>query len=301
MSGKDFSVSVPASTANLGPGFDSIGLALDLYMTVHVTRASAWSVEYLTESYRSLSGASDNLLVTTIRYTADRYGREMPAAKLQVATDIPLGRGLGSSASAIAAGIEIADRLLALELPMHEKLVIGTELEGHPDNISASLLGGLTISHWDGKELAISHIKDVDIAAIILVPPVEFLTAESRGLLPEKLPYAAAIRSSAAANVFSAAVAGGDWKTAGRMMENDQFHEPFRKGRFSDFDDIRAVCRANGAYGSAISGAGPSLFIAVEPGRELELASVLKEKYPHYECLVAKPARCGIRSCEGVV
>lgn len=301
MSMKGFSVSVPASTANLGPGFDSIGLALDLYMAVHVTKASAWSVDYLTESYQFLSGASDNLLVTTIQYTADRYGKELPPAKLEVATDIPLGRGLGSSASAIAAGIEIADRLLALELSMQEKLVIGTELEGHPDNISASLLGGLTISHWDGKELAISHIKDVDIAVIILVPPVEFLTAESRGLLPEKLPYATAIQSSAAANVFSAAVAGGDWKTAGRMMEKDQFHEPFRKGRFPDFDEIRMTCREHGAYGTAISGAGPSLFIAVEPGRELQLAALLKEQYPHYECLITEPARCGTRSCEKVV
>lgn len=301
MSVKDFSVSVPASTANLGPGFDSIGLALDLSMTVQVTKASAWSVEYSTESYQSLSGTADNLLITTIQYTAERCGKEMPTAKLEVATDIPLGRGLGSSASAIVAGIEIADRLLALELSMQEKLVIGTELEGHPDNISASLLGGLTISHWDVKELAISHIKDVDIAVIILVPPVEFLTAESRGLLPQELPYTAAIRSSAAANVFSASVAVGDWKTAGRMMENDEFHEPFRKGRFPDFDGIRAACREHGAYGSAISGAGPSLFIAIEPGRELRLASVLKEQYPHYECLVTKPARSGTRFCEKVV
>lgn len=301
MSGKDFSVSVPASTANLGPGFDSIGLALDLCMTVQVTKASSLSVDYLTESYQSLSGVSDNLLITTIQYTADRYGKEMPTARLEVATDIPLGRGLGSSASAIAAGIEIADRLLALELSMQEKLVIGTELEGHPDNISASLLGGLTISHWDGKELAINHIKDVDIAVIILVPPVEFLTAESRRLLPQELPYAAAIQSSAAANVFSAAVVGGDWKTAGRMMENDQFHEPFRKGRFQDFEDIRAACRVNGAYGTAISGAGPSLFIAVEPGREHQLASLLEAQYPHYDCLVTKAALCGTQSFEAVV
>ncbi|WP_422123918.1 homoserine kinase [Planococcus sp. X10-3] len=301
MSFKDFAVRVPASTANLGPGFDSIGLALELYLTVHVSKASAWSVEYLTEGYQSLSGASDNLLVTTIQFAAKRYGKEMPTAKLEVTTDIPLSRGLGSSASAIAAGIEIADRLLALELTMQEKLIIGTELEGHPDNISASLLGGLTISYWNGEELAVNHITDVDIAAVILVPPVEFLTAESRGLLPDALPYAEAIRSSAAANVFSAAVAAGDWKTAGRMMENDEFHEPFRTGRFPNFAEIRKTCSDNGAYGSAISGAGPSLFIAVEPGREHQLAAVLKEQYPHYECLVTKPAFRGIEFCEKVV
>lgn len=301
MSWSGFSVRVPSSTANLGPGFDSIGLALDLYMTVQVSKASKSSVKYLTESYQFLSLSSDNLLLTTIQYTADRYGKEVPTAKLEVATDIPLGRGLGSSATAIAAGIEIADRLLGLELSMKEKLVIGTELEGHPDNISASLLGGLTISYWDGKELAISHIEEVDIAVIILVPPVEFLTTESRGLLPQELPYTASIQSSAAANVFSAAVVGGDWKTAGQMMENDQFHEPFRKGRFPNFDDIRETSRKHGAYGSAISGAGPSLFIAIEIGRENQLATVLQERYPHYECIVTKPSSGGIRFCEKMV
>ncbi|HSJ39018.1 MAG TPA: homoserine kinase [Planococcus sp. (in: firmicutes)] len=301
MSLKDFSVRVPASTANMGPGFDSIGLALDLYLTVHVSKAAAWSVEYLTESYQSLSGTSDNLLITTIQFVANRYSKRMPTAKLAVETDIPLSRGLGSSAAAIAAGIEIADRLLALELTTQEKLVIGTELEGHPDNISASLLGGLTISYWDGEDVAVNHITDVAIAAIILVPPAEFLTAESRGLLPKELPYTTAIRSSAAANVFAAAVAGGDWKTAGRMMENDEFHEPFRKSSFPNFAEIRTTCRDYGAYGSAISGAGPSLFIAIEPGRELQLASTLKERYPHYECLITKPAISGIQSCEKVV
>lgn len=301
MSVKAFSVKVPASTANLGPGFDSVGLALGLYLTVHVSGASVSSLQYLTESYGSLSTASDNLLLTTIGFTANRYGKTVPPVKLEVETDIPLSRGLGSSASAIAAGVEIADRLLSLELPMQEKLEIGTELEGHPDNVSASLLGGLTISYWDGSELAVSHTTEVNIAVIILVPPAGFLTSESRGLLPQELPYPTAIQSSAAANVFSAAAARGDWKMAGLMMEKDEFHEPFRKGNFPNFDAIRKMCRESGAYGSAISGAGPSLFIAVEPGREVQLAEELEKHFPDYECLVTKPAFGGIESCEKVL
>lgn len=300
MSMKDFSVKVPASTANLGPGFDSIGLALDLYMTVHVSKASEWAVEYSDEGYQNLSGSSDNLLVATAQFVADRCGKELPPAKLTVDTEIPLSRGLGSSASAIAAGIEIADRLMDLKLPMVEKLKLGTELEGHPDNVTASLLGGLTVSYWDGEELAVNHITAVDISVIILVPPTEFLTAESRDLLPESLPFAEAVRSSAAANVLSAAVARGDWPTAGRIMGQDGFHEPFRKGRFPNFEAIRQTCKENGAYGSAISGAGPSLFIAVQPGRERELSFLLNDLYPHYECLVTKPAFGGIKSCETV-
>lgn len=301
MSGKAFSVKVPASTANLGPGFDSIGLALDLYLTVHVSGASVPSVEYLDENYSSLSAGSDNLLFTTIEFTASRYSKKVPPVKLEVETEIPLGRGLGSSASAIAAGIEIADRLLDLDLSMQEKLEIGTELEGHPDNISASLLGGLTISYWDGEGLTVSHTAAADIGVIILVPPSEFLTSESRGLLPGELLYASAVRSSAAANVFSAAAARGDWTTAGRMMEKDEFHEPYRKNRFPHFDDIRELCTENGAYGSAISGAGPSLFIAVEPGREDGLSELLEKRFPHYGCLVTKPAGKGIKYSEKVI
>lgn len=300
MKWKDFTVTVPASTANLGPGFDSIGLALDLHLSIHASQAGEWSVRYNAESYQHLSDAEDNLIVEAARKTAAKYGRELPPAELEVETDIPLGRGLGSSASAIAGGIEIADRLLGLNMTMKEKVEIGTEMEGHPDNISASLMGGLTISYADGEELSLIHVTEVEIGVLILVPPTQFLTTESRGLLPEKLLHATAVRSSMAANVLSASLVTGDWKTAGRMMEKDGLHEPFRKSRFPDFDAIRQVCRENGAYGSAISGAGPSLFIAAEKGKEEEIRQMLSERFPHYECLVTKPSSTGIKSIQTV-
>lgn len=301
MSWKDFTVTVPASTANLGPGFDSIGLALDLHLAIHVSSAKEWSVRYSDESYQHLSGSSDNLIVEAARKTAAKYGRELPPAALNVETDIPLGRGLGSSAAAIAGGIEIADRLLGLDIPIKEKVEIGTDMEGHPDNISASLLGGLTISYSDGEELSVVHIPEVGIGVLILVPPTEFLTTESRGLLPEVLPHRDAIRSSMAGNVLSAALAKGDWQTAGRMMEKDGFHEPFRKGRFPDFAAIRQACRDYGAFGSAISGAGPSLFVAAERGKEHEISRMLSERFPHYECLIAQPSAVGIKSVQTVL
>lgn len=300
MKWKDFTVTVPASTANLGPGFDSIGLALDLHLSIHVSQASKWSVRYTDQSYQHLSGSADNLIVEAARKTAAKYGLELPPAKLEVETDIPLGRGLGSSASAIAGGIEIADRLLGLNMPMKEKVQIGTEMEGHPDNISASLLGGLTISYADSQELSVIHVPVVEIGVLILVPPTEFLTAESRGLLPEAVQHPIAVRSSMAANVLSAALVKGDWEIAGSMMEKDEFHEPFRKSRFPDFDTIRQVCRDYGAYGAAISGAGPSLFIAAETGKEEGIRQMLSERFPHYECLITKPSLSGIKSFQTV-
>ena len=301
MSWKEFSVTVPASTANLGPGFDSIGLALDLHMFVHVSPADDWLVEYKDQGYQQIASGADNLIVATAQSVADKYDHPLPSAKLVVDTEIPLSRGLGSSASAIAAGIEIADRLIGLKLSMKEKLRIGTEMEGHPDNISASLLGGLTISYFDEEDLEIVHVPQVEIGVVILVPPTEFLTAESRNLLPEALQHATAIRGSASGNVMSAALVKGDWQTAGRMMQKDTFHEPYRKARFPDFDAIQESCHELGVFGTAISGAGPSLFIAVELGQENVIAEQLAEKFPLYECLVTRPSSKGIKTCETVV
>ncbi|PSL31645.1 homoserine kinase [Planomicrobium soli] len=301
MSWKEFSVTVPASTANLGPGFDSIGLALDLHLTVDVQKADEWSIEYKQHDYQGLSDPSNNLILAAAKKVAEESGHELPSAKLLVDTDIPLGRGLGSSASAIAAGIEIADRLLGLSLSMQEKVKIGTKMEGHPDNISASFLGGLTISYFEEEDLEVVHIPEAEIGVIILVPPEQFLTTEARNLLPLSLEYPVAVRGSAASNVLSAALVQGDWSIAGKMMERDEFHEPFRKSRFADFDKIRKACRENGAYGSSISGAGPSLFIAVPKGQEREIGDKLKKQFLNYECLVTRPSSSGIQVNEKVI
>ena len=119
--------------------------------------------------------------------------------------------------------------MLALELSSKEKVFIGSELEGHADNVSAALLGGVTISYFDGANIDIIHLPEPKIGVVILVPPKALLTEESRGLLPEQLPHAVAIAGSAASSVMTAAIARGDWETAGRMMEKDIFHEPYQE------------------------------------------------------------------------
>ncbi|MGM0897812.1 MAG: homoserine kinase [Bacillota bacterium] len=300
MSWKEFSIAVPASTANLGPGFDSIGLALDLHLNIHVSPADSWQLHYKTPEYAHLSGIENNLILQAAERTAAVYKKKLPTAKLEIETDIPLGRGLGSSASAIAAGIELADRLLELRMSDQEKVRIGTDMEGHPDNISASLLGGLTISYFDEEQIETVHIEQVDIGVVLLIPQEIFLTEESRGLLPEQLSYSDSVRGSAAANVLSAAMARGDWEKAGKLMSKDVFHQPYRYSRFPDFHEIGEACRELGAYGFAISGAGPSLFIPVSPGEEQSIAEALGKRFPHYESMAMKPANTGTKSCETV-
>lgn len=289
----NFVVTIPATTANLGPGFDSVGLALALYMKVNVTSSSEWTVIYDDEEFMDLPRGKENLIVKTICGVADKFGQGIKPLKLQVKSEIPLGKGLGSSATAVAAGIEIANFVLKLKLSPYDKVRIGSEIEGHIDNISAALLGGTTIAYFTPNEMEIIHVPEPKVGAIILVPPKLLKTEESRGLLPNELLHAQSTLGSAASSVMAAAIATDDWEKAGRMMERDVFHEAYRKHLLPDFDEIRKVSKALGVYGMTISGAGPSLFIAVQPGLEKRVAEQLAKHFPYYEAIAVKPSIVG--------
>lgn len=290
-----FTVVVPATTANLGPGYDSVGMALSLYMTVSVTPADNWSVQYEGDEYAKLTTGPNNLIIRTVLNVAERFGKEVAPHSLHVISDIPLGKGLGSSATAIAAGIVIADGLLGLDLQPVEKAQIGSELEGHSDNVTAALLGGITITYFTQDELEIIQLPRPPIGAVVLVPPKALRTEESRGMLPNQLSHPEAAAGSAASSTMTTAMAIGNWELAGRMMEKDVFHEPYRKKLLPEFDEIRSFCHEIGAYGMTISGAGPSLFIAVEEGTEEEAAEKLKRKFPYYEGFALQPAASGAK------
>lgn len=293
MAAGGFSVTVPATTANLGPGFDHLGLALSLYMKIDVTPSAVWQIEYKDKEYSSLPSDETNLIIQTIQKVAARYERTVGPHQLTVRSEIPLGKGMGSSATAIAAGIEIASELTDLQLSPQDKLRIGSEMEGHADNVTAALLGGMTVSYFTEEDMEILTFPPPPIGVVILVPPVAFETTASRGLLPDYLTHQEAIRGSAAGSLMTAAIAKADWVTAGRMMERDIFHEPYRKSGFPDFDEIREACRETGAYGMTISGAGPSLFIPVPPGTEQQVAASLGQRFPHYQALALEPAEEG--------
>lgn len=288
-----FTVVVPATTANLGPGYDSVGMALSLYMTVDVKESIEWNVQYDGEEYAGLPTDDTNLIVRTIQDVAQRYGKDVRPHALHIASDIPLGKGLGSSATAIAAGIEIANELLDLTLSPQEKVRIGSENEGHSDNVAAALLGGVTVAYFVENELEVIQLPQPEIGVVILVPPNALKTSESRGLLPRELPHSVASAGNAASNVMLTAISLGDWELAGKMMEKDIFHEQYRKPMLQDFDQIRAYCHELGAYGMTVSGAGPSLFVAVKEGTQEEFAKQLEKKFPYYRAIAITPSPIG--------
>ncbi|MGV3489045.1 MAG: homoserine kinase [Tuberibacillus sp.] len=136
-----FKIKVPGSTANLGPGFDSIGLALNRYLELECAPSDQWSFRYHSPGYESLPTDKSNFIYKIYQKTAEQYGlyEPLPACRVDLVTDIPLERGLGSSAAAVVAGIELADQLLSLRLTKEEKAILASRFEGHPDNAGASV------------------------------------------------------------------------------------------------------------------------------------------------------------------
>lgn len=288
-----FTVIVPATTANLGPGYDCFGLALDLTMKVKVYASDSWHVEYQEEEYASLTGGETNLIVKTILDTSQWAECSISPHRLVVSSNIPLGKGLGSSASAIAAGVEIANELLQLDLSMQQKLELGTRFEGHADNVNAAIHGGFVLSYYKNGDLDYVALAAPKVGALILVPDVQLATSESRRVIPEQVNHSEATAGSAAGHLFVAALANEQWELAGKMLESDTLHEPFRKKMFPHFDEVRDLVKLKGAYGMTISGAGPSLLVLLPEDRIVQVAQAIREHYPIYEPIEAHPSNKG--------
>ncbi|MGE7763927.1 homoserine kinase [Peribacillus sp. NPDC096540] len=278
-----FLIRVPASTANLGPGFDSIGLALGLYLEVHGSLSDHWEVIPLSEEMSVFPGDDSNYIVQIAKKTAASYGKELSPCRLYVSSEIPLARGLGSSASAIVAGIELANLVCELHLSDEEKNRHASFLEGHPDNAGASVYGGLVVGlHTEERTDVISFPID-GVKVIAVIPNFELLTEDSRNVLPNSLTYKEAISGSAAANVLLAGILSNDWNLVGEMMQSDRFHQPYRAGLVPHLAQIEEVVLNEGAYGTALSGAGPTVLCLVSAEKAGSVISSLTETFPDFQ------------------
>ncbi|KEK24159.1 homoserine kinase [Bacillus gaemokensis] len=270
-----FKVRVPASTANVGPGFDSVGIALSLYLDVYVKGESThWHVIHSFDS--SIPNDERNLIVST----ALRVCPSLSSYIIEVTSNIPLTRGLGSSASAIVAGIELANQLGELQLTADEKVHLATSFEGHPDNVAASIFGGTVIGAMDGNHVSVVRIESKELGVISLIPNEELNTNKSRSVLPKTFQFHDAVRASAVSNVLVAALCQKKWEIVGDMMERDQFHEPYRSELVPLLPSIRQCAKKFGAYGTALSGAGPSIFILTSYEKRQEIAEQLAKVFP---------------------
>ncbi|WHY66093.1 homoserine kinase [Neobacillus sp. SuZ13] len=262
-----FIIKVPASTANLGPGFDSMGLAVDLYLTLEVEKSDKWNIQSVSDELNAFPTDETNFILQIAIKTASKYGIDLQPCQIKVASDIPLARGLGSSAAAIVAGIELADSVGNIGLTQQEKLLIATEVEGHPDNVGASLFGGLFIGSYQDNEVDMLSISNISFEMVAVIPDEILLTKDSRGVLPAEFSRECAIQASSKANLLVAALLTQNWGLAGKMMGQDLFHHPYRKPLIRAYQEIEERAKELGAFGVALSGAGPTVLCFTEKGK----------------------------------
>ena len=265
---------VPATSANVGPGFDSVGVAVTKYLEIQVCEErEEWMIEHQLGKW--IPRDERNLLLKI----ALQIAPDLQPRRLKMVSDIPLARGLGSSSSVIIAGIELANQLGNLKLSKHEKLQLATKIEGHPDNVAPAIYGNLVIASSVEGQVSAVVAPFPECAFLAYIPNYELRTRDSRGVLPKKLSYKEAVAASSIANVAIAALLTGDMVKAGQAIESDLFHERYRQELVREFATIKKVAKRNGAYATYLSGAGPTVMVLAEPDKMPKIKAEL-EKQP---------------------
>jgi homoserine kinase len=269
-------IEVPATSANLGPGFDCLGLALNIVDTVTVEPAPDVIKSYL-------HGAEDlgidrhrNLICRAYNAWSTDTGMALPAVRFQLDSRIPIGKGLGSSAASIVAGLAAA-RFVANEKDgLARMLRLASRLEGHPDNTSAALLGGLTVALIDGEDVQAMNAASHFSFGIALFVPLEGLrTTAARSALPETVPHGDAAFNVARVAYLLTSLMWGRWEVVGTGME-DRLHQPYRAKLIPALPELIAAAKENGAYGAALSGGGPSVIAFGPPERAEEFGLAME-------------------------
>ncbi len=282
--GRRLAIEVPATTANLGPGFDCLALALDLVNQVEVEALApgeAAAVEVLGEGAGQLPTGRRNRFLATLIDTLTRAGLDADALGWRVAMDnaIPVSRGLGSSASATIAALLAADALLDGALGPQGILERATQEEGHPDNAAAALLGGFcVVAMVDGHPRAVRLDPPPGLRAALFIPDRPLPTAEMRAALPSSVPFGDAVHNVGAAALAVAAVSGGHLDLLGAAMQ-DRLHEPYRAAVYPELPELMAAARAAGALGACLSGAGSTVIAFDRGGGQAEaVAAAMAER-----------------------
>lgn len=273
----------PATSANLGPGFDALGLALSLRDHLIVAVAPA-GLHIAVEGVGAAEVPRDesHLVVRAMRAAFDRLGKAPPGLRLRCRNVIPHGRGLGSSAAAIVSGVLAARALVphgATALPDDEVLALAASIEGHPDNVAACLLGGLTIA-WtqDGRGSAVR--RDTDVRSFLLVPEAPVSTEVARALLPASVPHGdAAANAGRAALLVVALTAGEPSRDVLFAATEDRLHQEQRRSAMPDTWGLLRQLREDG-WPAVVSGAGPSVLVLLPRGTEAGAVADLRRRTP---------------------
>ena len=261
-----FSFRVPASTSNLGAGFDALSLALCRYLRIAVSSAPSTEIIARGVDAGSIPPTPDNLILRVARSVALQRKRPLPTFRMTVENEIPLARGMGSSAAAIIAGITCYELAVDDRLSEQEIFRYAHEFESHPDNLAAALRGGLvaaTASADEGVSIAKLQVAE-GAKAIVVIPEFELSTEKARAVLPQTYSRQDAVYNIQRSALTIAALTQGNWPLVREAMR-DRIHQPYRAPLIPGFEEILALATP-GLLGVALSGAGPTVFALAEPG-----------------------------------
>lgn len=288
-----FHLRLPATSANLGPGFDALGLAMNLHLTLEAEVSSEFQIEATGRSAGLIARLENNLIVDTYRSLAP----QAPPLYLMIQNEIPLGMGCGSSAAALLAGVHLANHFGALNLTSQQILEEACVREGHPDNVAACHCGGLTISSMQGREVTTATLGHESTWRLFLaLPTASFATEQARALLPDRYARADAVANIQATALLVAAFAENRPELLA-IATRDRLHQPYRAAACPLLPLLLPLAGTAGIYSVTLSGAGPSVLLITEStARTDDLLATIREaaQEPELEVIetrVVGPAR----------
>jgi homoserine kinase len=262
---RGYSFRVPASTSNLGAGFDALSLALQRYLKISVEPATTFEIVVTGLDASSIPRTPDNLIRRVADRVAKGRGRQLPPFRMTIENEIPLARGMGSSAAAIIAGVSCYE--LAADDPLSESDLFqyALEFESHPDNLAAALRGGLVATALaDDGEVLIAKLSVADgVKTVVVIPEFELSTEKARGVLPQTYSRKDAVYNIQRSALTVAALTTGNWAHLREAMK-DRIHQPYRAALIPGLDEILGL-ETPGLLSVALSGAGPTVFAMAEP------------------------------------
>ena len=254
-------IRVPATTANCGPGFDAVGIACTLYNELQISWAPAAQIqiEVTGEGAGYIPATADNIIVKAVKQVFKRVGQKNRGISLQLHNHIPLSRGLGSSAAAIVSGLFAANEITGRQLSNDDLLLMATAMEGHPDNVAPALLGGITVSIMEGEQVrCLRFVPPQPMSMIVAVPDFHLSTKAARQVLPQTVPFQHAVYNVSRSALLIGALCQGEMSLL-RQALKDKLHQPYREKLIPGMMDVLDAATEAGAWGAALSGAGPCL------------------------------------------
>ncbi|HHV73325.1 MAG TPA: homoserine kinase [Thermoanaerobacterium sp.] len=277
---KSVCVRVPASTANLGPGFDCLGIALNLYNEIYMEiKGHKLEIDVEGEGILNIDRNEENLVYKAAKKVFDKANISVDGLYIKSKNGIPTGSGLGSSAAAIVGGLVAANALIGSPLSRDELLDIASSMEGHADNVSPALNGGFNVATFDGKKTYfVKKELDDNIAFLAFYPKRELLTSKARGVLPSIIEFRSAVFNVGRSSLFTASIFSGRYDLL-KYASQDMLHQVYRKEFIPEMYYVIEKALDNGAYASFLSGAGPTMMVMADVSVADKVRESVKKVY----------------------